>query len=171
MDVTVDTDYVEKNNAKNKVMVIKLDLDHSNVCTGVWYIPYTGAWSVLHVKSKLWEFDPLDEFNARYTLPEESAFIQQQWYMKVGTYLWVHTRVDFPDECTVLCLKFEGDDGHYTMEFLNIDVFRTLIDSYTMTADVPIENRVAKNNFERGFNPTSDTERPENPEQKTGLRF
>tara|TARA_B110000285_G_scaffold30210_1_gene30889 strand:- start:1213 stop:1728 length:516 start_codon:yes stop_codon:yes gene_type:complete len=171
MDVTVGTDYVEKNNAKNKVMVIKLDLDHSNVCTGVWYIPYTGAWSVLHVKSKLCEFDPLDIFNARYTLPEESAFIQQQWYQNDGTYLWVHSRVDFPDEC--IYLEFRGNNGHYTIEFLNVDAFRELLNSYTicMTADVPIENRKAKNNFERGFNPTSDTERPENPEQKTGLRF
>jgi len=159
MDVTVHTVYVEKNNAKNKVMVIELDLDH-NVCTGVWYVPHTGVWYV-----------PLDVFNATYTLPEESAFIQQQWYMKDGTYLWVHTRVDFSEECRVLYLKFEGDD--YTIEFLNVDAFRELLNSYTMcmTADVPYPNRVEKNNFERGFNPTSDTERPEITEQKTGLRF
>ena len=161
------TIYVEKDNAKNKVTVIQLDLDHSNVCTGVWYVP--------HDESELCkEFDPLDVFNARYTLPEESAFIQQQWYMKDGTYLWVHTRVDFSEECRVLYLKFEGDNGHYTMEFLNVNAFRELLNSYTMcmTADVPYPNRVEKNNFERGFNPTSDTERPEIPEQKTpGLRF
>jgi len=159
MDVTVHTVYVEKNNAKNKVMVIELDLDH-NVCTGVWYVPHTGVWYV-----------PLDVFNATYTLPEESAFIQQQWYMKDGTYLWVHTRVDFSEECRVLYLKFEGDD--YTIEFLNVNAFRELLNSYTMcmTADVPYPNRVEKNNFERGFNPTSDTERPEITEQKTGLRF
>jgi hypothetical protein len=165
MDVTVHTVYVEKNNAKNKVMVIELDLDHSNVCTGVWYVP--------HESELCKEFDPLDVFNARYTLPEESAFIQQQWYMKDGTYLWVHTRVDFPDECRVLYLKFEGDNGHYTIEFLNVNAFRELLNSYTMcmTADVPYPNRVEKNNFERGFNPTSDTERPEITEQKTRLRF
>ena len=165
------TVYVEKNNAKNKVMVIELDLDHSNVCTGVWYVPHTGVWYVPHESELCKEFDPLDVFNARYTLPEESAFIQQQWYMKDGTYLWVHTRVDFSEECRVLYLKFEGDD--YTIEFLNVNAFRELLNSYTMcmTADVPYPNRVEKNNFEHGFNPTSDTERPEITEQKTRLRF
>jgi hypothetical protein len=168
MDVTVDTVYVEKNNAKKKVTVIQLDLDHSNVCTGVWYVP--------HDESELCkEVDPLDVFNTIYTLPEESAFIQQKWYRNGNIYLWVHTRVDFSDECKVLYLRFDGNDGNeYTMEFLNVDAFRELLNSYTMcmTADVPIGIRVEKDMFERGFNPTSDTERPEIPEQKTpGLRF
>ena len=142
---------MEKDNAKTTVTVIQSD------GTEVCFVPHEDVFPLYY---------PLDEFHARYTLPEESAFIQQQWYMKDGTYLWVHTRVDFPDECTVLCLKFEGDDGHYTMEFLNIDVFRTLVDSYTMctqVTQVPYPNRVAKNNFE--------PRKSVNTEQKTGLRF
>lgn len=145
--------YVEKLKPQNKVRVINID------ATDVWF----ELDNNLPILCR-----PRDEFDETYMLPEESAFVQQQWYMKDGTYLWVHTRVDFPDECTVLCLKFEGDDGQYIIGFQNIDVFRTLIDSYTMcmTTDVPYLNRVAKDNLE------PREPRDVDPEEKTpGLRF
>lgn len=157
MSVTSGTIYVDKLHPKNKVNVINMD------ATDVWFELDSNSPILCR---------PRNKFDETYMLLEESAFVQQQWYMKDGTYLWVHTRVDFPDECTVLCLKFEGDDGQYTMGFLNIDVFRTLIVSYTMctqVTQVPYPNRVAKDNFE----PREPREpRDVDPEEKTpGLRF
>lgn len=165
MSVTSGKIYVESENPKKKVTVI-----HMNA-TEVWFEPDDDPLPLCY---------PRDVFDNTYTLPEESAFVQQQWYMKGNNqngnnqngnnYLWVHARVDFPDECTVLCLKFEGDDGQYTMGFLNIDVFRTLIDSYTMctqVTQVPYPNRVAKDKFE-----PREPRKSVDPEEKTpGLRF
>lgn len=150
MSVTTRKIYVEKLNPKKEVWVINMD------ATDVWFEPDDDRFPLCY---------PPDVFDDTYTLPEESAFVQQQWYMKDGTYLWVHTRVDFPDECTVLCLKFEGNDGQYTMGFLNIDVFRTLIDSYTMCTNpviqVPYPNRVAKDNFEPRKSVDPEEKKPE----------
>lgn len=155
MSVTSGKIYVESKNPKKKVTVISLG------ATDVWFEPDDDPLILCY---------PRDVFDKTYMLPEESAFVQQQWYMKDGTYLWVHARVDFPDECTVLCLNFEGDDGQYTMGFLNIDVFRTLIDSYTMctqVTQVPYPNRVAKDNFE----PREPRKSVDPEEKKPGLRF
>lgn len=145
------TIYVERSNPKNKVKVINMDT------TDVWFELDNNS----PIRSR-----PRNVFDDKYTLPEESAFVQHQWYKNDGTYLWVHTRVDYPDSCKVMYLNFEGDNV-YTIKLLNLDAFRVLINTYTVCTQVPPELRAEKDIFEQDFEP-----RKSDPEEKTpGLRF